>query len=86
MKDLEEKAKFCAEFDDLEDEKREVLRDQGEALPYTLGFHLVAQLVAAMNPNDLDAMDESVPLSKYSLDAILGTVTQETEVRLSSVL
>jgi hypothetical protein len=56
MKELEEKALFCSEYDDYEDEKREVLGDQGEAMPFTRGFHLIGSLVAAMNPNDLDAM------------------------------
>jgi hypothetical protein len=36
MKELEEKAKFCSEYDDYDDEKREVLGDQGEAMPYTI--------------------------------------------------
>jgi hypothetical protein len=33
---------------------------------------LIGQLVAAFNPYDLDAMDESVPLTKYTLDQLLG--------------
>ena len=41
------------------DESREILKDQGKALPFTVGFYLICSLVAAMNPNDLDAMDES---------------------------
>lgn len=59
MKDAEEVAPYCSESDDFHDEAAEVLRDQGPALPFSQGFHLVAQLVAAMNPDDLDAMDES---------------------------
>uniref|UniRef100_A0A7S4AT88 Uncharacterized protein n=2 Tax=Pseudo-nitzschia australis TaxID=44445 RepID=A0A7S4AT88_9STRA len=72
MKECEEVAPFCSESDDFGDESREVLEDQGEALPYTRGFWLICQLVAAMNPDDLDAMDESVPFTKTTLDNLLG--------------
>ena len=37
---------------------------QGEAIPYSFGFYLVCHLVAALNPTDLDALDESVPFTK----------------------
>jgi hypothetical protein len=53
MKDAEEIAQYCSESDDYDDESREVLGDQGVALPYTRGFWLICQLVAAMNPDDL---------------------------------
>jgi hypothetical protein len=58
--------------DDYADERNEILADQGQALPFTKGFHLVGQLVGAMCPEDLDAMDESIPLTKYALDNLLG--------------
>jgi len=72
MKDAEELAPYCSEADDFKDEAAEVIKDQGMALPFTRGFHLVSQLVGAMNPNDLDAMDESVPFTKTTLDNLLG--------------
>jgi hypothetical protein len=72
MKTIEEKASYCAEFDDYLDESREVLKDQGKAFPYSFGLHLVAQIVAAFNPHDLDAMDESLPFTKQVLDNLLG--------------
>jgi len=72
MKDAEEIAPFCSESDDFEDEAREVLKDQGKALPFSKGFHLITTLVAAMNPDDLDAMDECVPFTKFTLDNLLG--------------
>jgi hypothetical protein len=72
MKDAEEVAPYCSESDDFQDEAKEVLRDQGKAMPYTKGFHLVCQLVAVMNPDDLDAMDECVPFTKATLDNLLG--------------
>ncbi len=81
MKEAEEIAPFCAEYDDFADERREVLRDQGNGLPFTRGFHLIGQIVAAMNPDDLDAMDESVPFTQWTLDNLLGIKTTEKEFR-----
>jgi len=74
-------APYCSESDDYSDEAQEVKRDQGIALPYTRGFHLICQLVAAMNPDDLDAMDESIPFTKWSLDNLLGIVHNEESYR-----
>jgi hypothetical protein len=81
MKDAEEVVPYCSESDDYRDEADEVFRDQGAALPYTKGFHLICQLVAAMNPDDLDAMDESVPFTKATLDNLLGIVHNEESYR-----
>ncbi|KAL3915180.1 MAG: hypothetical protein SGILL_005766, partial [Bacillariaceae sp.] len=81
MKDAEEIAPYCSESDDYDDEMREVLGDQGAALPYTRGFWLICQLVAAMNPDDLDAMDESVPFTKSTLDNLLGIQHNEESYR-----
>ena len=81
MKDAEEAVPYCSESDDFKDESDEVMRDQGAALPYTKGFHLICQLVAAMNPDDLDAMDESVPFTKTTLDNLLGVQHNEESYR-----
>jgi hypothetical protein len=81
MKDAEELCPYCSESDDFKDEGQEVMRDQGVALPYTLGFHLICTLVAAMNPDDLDAMDESVPFTKNTLDNLLGIQHPEESYR-----
>lgn len=81
MKDAEEVVPYCSESDDFDDESAEVLRDQGPALPYSKGFHLICQLVAAMNPDDLDAMDESVPFTKGTLDNLLGVQSNEESYR-----
>jgi hypothetical protein len=72
MKQLEEAAPYTSEVDDFEDERREVQEDQGIVFPFTNGFYLIASLVGAMNPFDLDAMDESVPFTKFSMDSLLG--------------
>ena len=82
MKDAEEVVPYCSEADDYQRELQEVRRDQGEALPYTKGFYLVCCLVAAMNPDDLDAMDESVPFTKTTLDNLLGLEYQEASYKL----
>jgi hypothetical protein len=58
--------------DDYGDEREEVMGDQGAGFPFTKGFWLVSQLVAAINPDDLDAIDENVPFTKFSLDNMLG--------------
>lgn len=81
MKDAEEAAPYCSESDDFHDEAQEVLKDQGAALPFSRGFHLICQLVAAMNPDDLDAMDESVPFTKATLDNLLGVQHNEESYR-----
>ena len=81
MKDAEELISYCAECDDFQDEAAEVYRDQGAALPFTYGFYLICSLVAAMNPDDLDAMDESVPFTKTTLDNLLGIQHDEQSYR-----
>mmetsp|Transcript_2800 Transcript_2800/g.4230 ORF Transcript_2800/g.4230 Transcript_2800/m.4230 type:complete len:481 (+) Transcript_2800:127-1569(+) len=72
MKQVEEVAPFTAELDDFHDEKDEVLTDQGTGFPYTRGFWMISQLVAAINPDDLDAIDENLPFTKNTLDNLLG--------------
>jgi hypothetical protein len=79
MKKCEEVAPYCSEFDDYHDESEEILRNQGKAFPYSYGLHLVGQLVAAFNPNDLDAMDENVPFTKPTLSNLLGYQIPQSE-------
>lgn len=88
MKQCEEIAPYCAEFDDYQDEAREILKDQGKAFPCSFGLYLVAQIVAAFNPHDLDAMDESVPFAKRTLDDLMGyqTTLQEYQYYFDSFL
>jgi len=81
MKEAEEVAPACSEYDSFEDEAREVAKDQGTVFPYTKGMHLVGQLVGAMSPNDLDALDESVPFTKWTLDNLLGVISSEEDYR-----
>jgi len=53
MKKLEEKAPFCSESDDYDEELKEVRGDQGESFPYSKGLYLICLLTAAMHPHDL---------------------------------
>ncbi|WP_131783849.1 hypothetical protein [Legionella gresilensis] len=72
MKEIEEAAPFTAELDDFNSERKEVYKDQGPAFPFTRGFWLICQLVAAINPYDLDALDESVPFTKKTMNDLMG--------------
>lgn len=79
MKEVEEKALACAELDDYLSEKREVEKDQGKAFPYSWGMWLICNLCAALHPDDLDALDENVPLTKACFDNLLGYITDASE-------
>lgn len=78
---MEEQAAFCSEVDDFQDEKEEVLKDQGPAFPYTKGLWLLGHLVGAISPDDIDALDENVPFTKYTLDELLGREHSPQEYR-----
>ena len=78
MKEIEEDAPYVSETDDYVAERKEVIHDQGPAFPYSKGLWLLCLLVGAINPYDLDALDDSKPLSKFTLDNIMGrTLTIE---------
>lgn len=79
MKRIENEAPFTAELDDFVSERSEVQKAQGAAFPFTRGFWLICQLVAAINPDDLDALDEAIPFSKKTLDDLMGRKTTLTE-------
>ena len=72
MKEIEEAGPYTSELDDFESERKEVLHDQGVGLPFSRGFWLLCQLTAAINPDDLDALDESIPFSRFTLSNLLG--------------
>jgi hypothetical protein len=56
-----------------------VKKDQGDAFPYTKGLWLLSNLVASISPDDLDALDENVPLTKFTLDELMGRVHSPAE-------
>lgn len=78
MKEIEEIGPYMSEIDDYKDELKEVLHDQGRTFPYSKGFWFMCLLVGSINPYDLDAMDDSTPFTKYTIDNLLGRpVTRE---------
>ena len=79
MKLVDGTGSFVAEVDDYSDEKEEVLKKQGPAFPYTRGLWILCQLAGSINPHDLDAMDETLPFTKSTLDNILGRQLSGTE-------
>ncbi len=81
LKKLEEILAYCSEIDDFGDELKEVLKDQGPAFPFTFGFWLITQLCAALNPNDLDKLDENIPFTKKSLEKLMGRELSLNEYR-----
>jgi len=81
MKDIEEDSPFTSETDDYSDERDEVLHDQGPVFPYTKGLWLMSLLVGAINPYDLDALDDSRPLSRFTIVQLLGREITEQEYR-----
>lgn len=72
MKDIGEVAPFTSEIDDFDSERKEVYQDQGPVFPFSRGFWLLCQLCAAINPTDLDALDESTPFTKKTMDELMG--------------
>jgi hypothetical protein len=79
MKEIEEIGPYMVEVDDYSDEREEVLHDQGPSFPYSRGFWIMCLLVGAINPNDLDAMDDSRPFTKYTLENLLGRPLTDVE-------
>jgi hypothetical protein len=80
--ECEEAAPFCAAISSaFGSEAAEVLQDQGAALPYSRGLWLLCMLCAAFNPDDLDAIDESVPFALSTLQNLLGYQLNAQEYR-----
>jgi hypothetical protein len=82
MKEVDEEARWVAEVDDYETERAEVIAKQGKAFPYSRGLWLMCLLVGAMNPHDLDALDEKKPLTKDAFSNLLGRALTREEYAL----
>ena len=76
---LDEEAPFTAEIDDYLGELKEVIRDQGLAFPYNSGMWLVSNLVAAISPDGLDRVDQHLPVSRFTMQQLLGRTLSEQE-------
>ncbi len=81
MHEIEEIAKYVAAISDFRDERDEVRKDQGVTFPYTRGFWLLCNVAAAVNLDDLDALDQHAPLTKTTLESLLGRGLMEPEYR-----
>jgi len=79
LKDIDDKGPMIAEVDDYLDEKHEVLLKHGPALPYSRGFWLISLLIGAINPDDIDGLDDPRPISKHTFDNLMGRNLTEQE-------
>jgi hypothetical protein len=81
MHEIEEVAPFVAALPDFRDALVEVKKDQGNAFPYSRGFWLLCNVAAAINPDDLDALNKHTPLTKVTLENLMGRGITENEYR-----
>lgn len=72
MHELEEISTYVAVLPDYKDEVTEVRSTQGTAFPYSRGFWLLCNIAAAINPNDLDGMDQGEPFTKATFESLMG--------------
>lgn len=79
MKKIEGDAEYTSELDDFFEERKEVLAAQGPGFPFNKGLWLICQLVAAINPIDLDALDEKTPFTKKTMDDLMGRKLTQQE-------
>lgn len=79
MHEMEEIADCVAALPDFKDELQEVLRDQGSTFPYSRGMWLLCNVAAAINPDDLDALDQHAPLTKATLEDLMGRGIMDSE-------
>lgn len=64
---------------DFKKEQTKVLLSQGYAFPYSKGYWLLCNLLTALFPNDLGALAEHVPLTKNTLDTLMGRILMRKE-------
>jgi hypothetical protein len=82
MKALEEVAPYMSELDDYETEKQEVLTNQGTFFPYSVGLYIISLLVACVCPDDLDALDDKKPFTRFTMNEILGRPLRNEEYQM----
>lgn len=79
MKLAEELAPYAGEYDDYVSEHKEVCDSQGALFPFSHGIYIVGMLVGALNPTDLDNLDEAIPFSKATMNDLLGYCISDSE-------
>jgi hypothetical protein len=72
---------YVGEYDDYRDEAEQVKAAQGPYFCFTKGFYYICMLVGAINPDDLDKLDERKPLSKDKLEELMGRPIADAEYR-----
>ena len=72
METMEETLQTVCAIDYYEEERSNILALQGPVFPYTKGLWLLCLLVGAINPDDLDDLDSPHPLTKCTLDNLMG--------------
>lgn len=82
MEQMEVNAPLVCAVDYYEEEKSEVLKLQGPVFPFSKGMWLLCLLVGAINPDDLDDLDSPHPLTKYTMENLLGRQLTMQEYRL----
>lgn len=75
----DEDAENVSESDDLNSETAEVNKEQGIGFYYTEGLWYTCQLLAAINPDDLDLIDEGKLFSKLIFNELMGRVVSQQE-------
>lgn len=79
MHEMEEVAENVAALCDFTDEQLEIYNAQGAGFNYSKGMWLICNLVAAINPTDLDLLDLRVPITKMTMDNLFAKVHTELE-------
>ncbi|MDR3492143.1 MAG: hypothetical protein P4M12_08915 [Gammaproteobacteria bacterium] len=79
--EVSEIAPFSAAIPDFKDEKKIVLDVQGKVFPYTRGLWLLCSLAAALNRDDLFAINQDLPLTKLTIENVLGRSLTDNEYK-----
>lgn len=72
MEQIDKEAPFVAAIDDFKSESAQVLEKQGPGLQYSRGQWVLSHLVGAISQHYLDALDERMPITKYTLETVNG--------------
>jgi hypothetical protein len=79
MEEVERSKTFVCTTDYFEEEKLEIAKFQGDFFPFSRGLWLLCMLVGAISPDDLDTLLDPYPLTKYTLEIILGRELTQQE-------
>lgn len=73
LKGLDGDAQFCAELDDYLSELKEILEKQGKGFKlFSHGFYIMCCLAAALDKTRLDALDETKPFTRKTMNELRG--------------